>query len=417
YEPRTASLGVDDPAKWDLWAAVTLAFTPAAPVDDFSLFADRPNQAMVCLDALFQRGLHVALYGERGVGKTSLANVLPQIVRQADLNSVRVDCGTTADYRSIWRSVFRDLGAPLPESDWAAPLDPEEVRYRFQQLPNRRALVVIDELDRVEDNEGLTLLADTVKTLADHAVPVTLMFVGVADSVEALLGEHESIVRSIVQVRMPRMSHDELAATLDKASDRAHITMEDDCKARIVRDAEGLPHFVHLLGLHAAQNAVSDDRDVVTLGDLERAVLRAVDSHSVLSEYQKATQSPQPGHLFEEVLLACAFAPRNDLGFFRSGDVREPLSSIVGREMIIPNFQRHLNELSSSNRGFTLQKEGIPRHYVYRFTNPILQPFVKLRGRAKSMITEGVRIKLQARQEELDAPTLFDRPNGLERPS
>jgi MoxR-like ATPase len=85
-------------------AAVSAAFTPAAPVDDADLFADRPEQVMACVDALFQKGLHVALYGERGVGKTSLANVLPALIRSADapsLDAIRVDCTpTTATSRS-----------------------------------------------------------------------------------------------------------------------------------------------------------------------------------------------------------------------------------------------------------------------------------------------------------------------------
>jgi hypothetical protein len=169
---------------------------------------------------------------------------------------------------------------------------------------------------------------------------------------------------------------------------------------------------VHLLGLHAGQHAVVDDRSVVTPSDVQRAIEQAVDSHSMLSEYQRATQSPQPGHLFEEVLLACAFAARNELGYFRAGDVREPLSAIVGREMGIPSFQRHLNELSGINRGGVLEKAGPPRHYVFRFRNPLLHPFVKMRGTAKGLLTEELKERLQTRQEAQDAPNLYDRPDG-----
>ncbi len=411
-----ASMPPDNTTKFVRYGSVSHAFTPAAPVDDTSLFADRPQQAMRCLGALFQRGRHIALYGERGVGKTSLANVLPKLIRGTQLphlDGLRVDCNTNDTYRSIWRKVLRELGQPLGNGSAADELDPEDVRFYLQRL-ERRTLIVLDELDRVEDDEALSLLADTIKTLSDHSVDVTLMLVGVATSVEHLIGEHESIVRSLVQVRMPRMSPDELSAILDKGFTMVGLEIDLVARRRIIREAEGLPHFVHLLGLHAGQHAVLDDRSLVTSSDVRQAIGEAVDSHSMLSDYQRATQSPQPEHLFQEVLLACAFAPRNELGLFRAGDVREPLSSILGREMGIPMFQRHLNELSGPNRGYVLQREGSPRRYVYRFRDPLLQPYVKLRAMAKGLITEKLREELQAKQEAQDAPTLFDRPSGPE---
>ena len=63
--------------------ALGSAFTPAAPVDDQSLFAGRVDQLMTCSMAMGQHGVHIGVYGERGVGKTSLANILPKVVNEA----------------------------------------------------------------------------------------------------------------------------------------------------------------------------------------------------------------------------------------------------------------------------------------------------------------------------------------------
>jgi energy-coupling factor transporter ATP-binding protein EcfA2 len=339
----------DVPPKLVRLAQVSHAFTPAAPVDDASLFADRPNEVFACVQALWQKGLHIALYGERGVGKTSLANVLPRLVkddRLPYLNGVRVDCNTNDGYRSIWRKVFKALGAFEDGTEFDFE-DPEEVRFRLEAL-EQITLIVLDEFDRIADDGALSLLADTVKTLSDHATSATLMFVGVAESVEHLLGEHESIVRSVRQVHMPRMSQGELGAILDTGFSSVDLAITVPARTRAIRMAEGLPHFAHLLGLHSGQATVQDDRDEVTDVDLDRALSEAVRTHSILSEYQRATQSPQPHHLFEEVLLACAFAPRNELGYFRAADIREPLSMIMQEEMSIPRYQRHLNELRAT---------------------------------------------------------------------
>ena len=391
-------------------ARVSRAFTPAAPVDDFSLFAGRFEQISSCIDAFSQKGLHIAVYGERGVGKTSLANVLPTMIMSAELphlGAVRVDCNTNDTYSSIWRKVFRELGSLSSSLDEMPEhvADPEEIRFLLRDL-DREALIVLDEFDRVEDDEALSLLADTVKTLSDHGTGVTLMFVGVAGSVEHLLGEHESIVRNVREIPMQRMSRDEIETLLEKGFGQVDgLSAIDDAINRIIYAAEGLPHFAHLLGLGAGRTAVSDDRSIVELRDVEIAEDNAVRTHSMFSEYRRATDSPQPGHLFEQVLLACAYTARDGLGWFRAADVRTPLGKIVGRPMAIPQFQRHLAELSNDRQ--TLYREGEPRRRSYQFRNPLFQPFVKMTARAKGLISVELAADLQEEQAANSGPTLL----------
>src|SRR2546421_7387655 len=93
---------------------LSVAFTPSAPVGATELFAGRTDQIMRCVTAIIQRGLHIVVYGERGVGKTSLANVLPAIITEANipgLVAVRVDCNTQDDFSSLWRKIFREMRA------------------------------------------------------------------------------------------------------------------------------------------------------------------------------------------------------------------------------------------------------------------------------------------------------------------
>lgn len=394
-------------------AQIEQVFTPSAPIDNVQLFAERPTETMACIKAFFQKGRHIALYGERGVGKTSLANIVPSIIRNANvpsLDAIRVDCNTGDSFNSIWRKVFRRLRLEIPtqiEFGGRDPIDPDELAFLLQQLP-AQTLLVIDEFDRVEDDEALSLLADTVKAFSDHALPATLMFVGVAHSLSALLGEHESIFRSVEQVPMRRMSKHEIGAALDRGFEAIDdLVLEPDARRQIIYTAEGLPHYAHLLGGGAAESAVEDDRNQVSLNDVSRAEESVIQTHSMVSDYRHATQSPQPGHLFEEVLLACAYAPRDSLGYFRPADLREPLSAIVGRPMGIPNFQRHLNELSSESR-HALRKEGQERHYVYRFREPLLQPYVKMMARAAARISPEIEHELARQQQARTAASLLD---------
>ncbi len=62
--------------KMRLNAEIAKVFTPSAPVDDAALFAGRTTQLLKVVNAISQRGQHVVIFGERGVGKTSLSNIL-----------------------------------------------------------------------------------------------------------------------------------------------------------------------------------------------------------------------------------------------------------------------------------------------------------------------------------------------------
>lgn len=389
-------------------ARVAQAFTPSAPVDRLSVFAGRFAQIQDVVSAVSQRGQHVGLYGERGVGKTSLANVLAEFFADSELSqyqSALINCNSDDTFESIWENILREL-----QLDPRAGLSPEDVRRAIASL-DPPALIVIDELDRLDDDASLTLLADTIKTLSDHHVPSTLVLVGVARSIGDLIGEHESIVRNVAQIEMPRMTLKELCEVVEKGCERAGLTGRSEAIDKIALLSEGLPHYTHLLGLHAGQHVVQDDRSEVTLADVNAAIPGAIRRHTIQSDYLKAIRSTQSTNLYRQVLLACALAPKNELGYFTAGAIRDALEVIAGRRLDIPAFARHLKQFLQIERGSVLQREGEPRHYFYRFTDPILQPYVILNGLAEGLLTDGQLVDLQGEVPTREPETI--RPQQL----
>ena len=70
-----------DDADWEfLRAAAQNLFRPKAPIEDDKLFQGRLKQVSDVLDVIYEDGAHAVIFGERGVGKTSLANIIEKRV-------------------------------------------------------------------------------------------------------------------------------------------------------------------------------------------------------------------------------------------------------------------------------------------------------------------------------------------------
>jgi Cdc6-like AAA superfamily ATPase len=246
---------------------------------------------------------------------------------------------------------------------------------------------VIDEFDRL-DTDTRRAFADCIKSLSDYNVRATVLLVGVADSVDQLIAEHQSVQRALAQVRMPRMSSAELDSLLEKGVDKLGMSIQSSAKRRIVKLSQGLPHYAHLLALHAVRSAL-DNRSLDVGSDAVHAALEralTMTQQSVLNMYETAIRSARKDNLFGKVLLSCALAETNELGEFAPRDVQTHLSQITGRPYQIPSFAQHLKEFTEPKRGPVLLKSGIPRLYRYKFAEPLMQPYVIMQGLRSKLI-------------------------------
>ena len=210
-----------------LFVAAGQVFQPATPIRTRELFSGRIIQIARVADAVGQSGLHVAVYGERGVGKTSLANILNDIPLHTEMATARVNCDGTDTFTSAWRKLALRLYLTNGNRDTAIPdlIRPDGVVLMLDGL-ERPAVCIFDEFDRMPRSEA-RIFSDLIKSLSDNAVSSTVVLVGVAETVTDLVEEHASIERALVQVQMPRMENAELQEILEKAAEQLEVTFSD----------------------------------------------------------------------------------------------------------------------------------------------------------------------------------------------
>jgi hypothetical protein len=85
-------------------SAINQIFTPGAPVQTRDLFSGRKEQLGRALETVTAPGRHPIVFGQRGVGKTSLANVLDDVLQ--GLNTIKVSCDGGDSFATIWNRVF-----------------------------------------------------------------------------------------------------------------------------------------------------------------------------------------------------------------------------------------------------------------------------------------------------------------------
>jgi Cdc6-like AAA superfamily ATPase len=383
------------------------AFSPGAPIDEFSLLAGRTSQIDAMAETVLQRGQHAILYGERGVGKSSLANVFATklIGPTRSLLAIHVNCHPNDDFSSLWRKVFRRLqaGEQNLSDRYQGTIVPDDVVLELSEFDlNTIPIVVLDEFDQLENLEARSMIANTIKNLSDRSVRTTVIIVGVADSVIELIADHKSTERCLNQIPMQRMTGDELKQVINRRLPDLGMTIKPDAMAYIVALSRGLPHYSHLFGQQSAKKALEDHKLAIELKHVESALPECVSKtkQSIREQYHSATMSPRKNHMYREVLLAAALSQVDDLGYFAPADLCAPLSALLKSPALVSFFGQHLKVLCEKDRGEILEQKGSPRKYRYRFVESMMQPFILMQGLQTGAISRQQVLDLAASHYE-----------------
>jgi len=370
-------------------------FSPAAPINEASLIAGRQSQIERLTEAVFERGRHAILFGERGVGKTSLANNFHMMFSSGlkSISSIRKPAFPADNFSSLWRRVFAEMsvdGQRVSEM-YPGEITPDDVVRELSGFSlNTLPIIIIDEFDKFTDIPSKKLMSHAIKAISDDRTSnATMVVVGVAEDVGTLIEEHASISRNITEILMPRMSAQEMDEIIDQRYPKVEITISQEARESIIGLARGLPEYVHFLARDAAKAALRQRRLNVERADVAVAIRNMMEGsdQSSAESYEVAVSSNKKNSLYKQVLLACAMTDSADaLGRFTPSDVLKPLTLLLGREIKIANFFPHIEAFCADERGCVLEKKGTRQAYKYRFREPKMQPFVLMKGVADGLI-------------------------------
>jgi Cdc6-like AAA superfamily ATPase len=207
-------------------------FTPAHPVTLPDFFVGRAQEVVDLNRGLRRGGEFPVVVGHRGVGKTSLVSLG---LRGFAAHLHRINCHEGMTFDELARAILRETGLDTSHAQTTTEvkenvdgsfkildigigtaseqnksktnegiarviLKPLQLYTLLNKQCKEPTIFVLDEYDRIDtgDDTFHSMVADFLKTLADHTSDHNIKFVivGISESAAALLGKHNSIERS-----------------------------------------------------------------------------------------------------------------------------------------------------------------------------------------------------------------------------
>lgn len=377
-------------------------FSPTSPIKEKDFFYGRLNQLEKVAEAINKQGQHAILYGERGVGKTSLANIMAK--SYTELYPVKITCDKTDNFKTLWQRAFESIQFSktttglgfnatittniLNKGNQLSSLSnvrPSHIVNLLNNFGNFRMLFIFDEYDNIINEKTKSSFADLIKSLSDNNTNSTIVLVGIAESIESLIGNHQSLERCLKQIKMPRMKNEESEEIINKGIQRLELKIDKIVREKIIEFSSGFPHYVHLLCELGCKEVIENEKLNFSEAYLLIAIKSGIEITSEQSRlsYRKAVLSSNDSSKWKDLLYACANCDLDEFNAFTITEVVKQYNKITNSSLINSSINYNLNKLLTEDRGEILYKLGKGMSTRYMFKNPMMRAFVKLKIHAE----------------------------------
>lgn len=388
--------------------------SPTSPIQSQQHLFGRETQFDQIQQSLYAPGRSVFIYGDRGVGKTSLAQTVAYAQHSSSDNPVLIACEPSSTFIGLMQSTLQHLDTATPHDSTVvhkiklgfkgvgieaertkrqeqppndpAPVDLNSVMASLAEISEVRsgsaAVVVIDEFDRIASDSERSRFADFIKQVGDQRLPIKFVFCGVADSLQKLLGAHGSCYRYLDGVELKNLPWEARFAIIDNAAKSLSVRVDDRPRMRIAAISDGFPHYIHRMCEQLFWQMFKDPLpcEVPTAAHYQQAVALSVlriEQHLRVT-YEKAIMKDSPG--YEQVLWAVADHSdmvRNTEAIYDSYVQIMNESDGDAETMDRPTLVSRLNTLKGAGSGHILIS---PRKGWYQFREGMMRGYVRLRA-------------------------------------
>lgn len=389
----------------------------SGPIRSIEHLFGRENEMALIDEALSAEGRHVFIYGDRGVGKSSLAAAAAAQYQSADSSHIQIGCGPDTEfYKTIedladrvikkasgrrnydvthtvnakfysikWNKQEEDIVIPQVDSMYTAVEAIEEVVKFHSDAP----VVVIDEFDQIESEKERKLFAIYLKDLGDRGVNIKFIITGVAQSLNQLLEDHGSGFRQLDTISLERLYWTPRETIVVEAIKSYNLTIDDEIVHAIAKISNGFPYYVHLLtekilwSAFNAENEISNIDTNLFKQALEKAI-SSIGAHLQIP-YDQATHHRTSD--YREILWATADSEstlRYIDGMFASYlRIHKQIYGNTPNKEELPlsrrNFTARLGNLKKQNYGAVLENVSNKKG-LYSYRENILRGFVAMKA-------------------------------------
>lgn len=391
-------------------ATLQAHLSPSSPIRELQLLKGRAEQVDQIRKAFFSVGRHVFIFGDRGVGKSSLALAAGYWLSGPQMSPVQVACNGQTFFQ-----IIREIGNQLLNIDPFGPIASQKTKVGFNRfglsaemetsllqrtVPSLSTLneavsvidfssrrfdtepvIIVDEFDQLADVSDRQAFADFIKQLGDRQVPAKFFFTGIGNSLDELLAGHESSYRYLATVPLKPLDWSGRLEIVNEAAAALGIEVDAGSAYRIGACSDGFPHYVHLVCEKLFWRMYEDPQAYVQsqpehyVAAIQDAVIDV--GASLKAQYELATLKYKDE--YQEVLWSVA-----DHHEFKrpSADIYQSYLEIMkqrsqSKTLNRDRFNARMNSLKQPSHGAILIGS---RTGWYELREPIMRGFIRLKA-------------------------------------